>query len=112
MQPTSPHFTPINLTTNYNRDRSQLPAAQAAPTDHGPLTGDRTFSGIPFLLGEDGAENVIWLGASEVAVRLEDTHASWLIFLHAVEDKASNYLDNFADTDVDGHAQPSGSRPA
>ncbi len=103
MQPTSPHFTPINLTTSFNQDRTRLPAAQAAPTDHGPLTGHQTFGGIPFLLGDEGRENVIWLDASETSISLQEIHASWIIFLHAVEDKPTNYLDNFADTDVDGN---------
>lgn len=104
MQPVSPHFTPIDLTDIYNWDRALLPATQAPPTDHGPLTGSQVFSGIPFLLAQaDVDENVIWLDVYEAAIPLHDVYATWLIFLHAVEDRPTNYLHEFADTAVDGN---------
>ena len=104
MQPVSPHFAPIDLTDAYNWDRELLPGTQQPPTGHGPLTGSQAFSGIPFLLPQEGVrENVIWLDVYEAAIPLNDSCATWLIFLHAVEDKPTNYLFEFADTEVDGN---------
>jgi hypothetical protein len=104
MQPVSPHFTPIDLANAYNWDRELLPSTQQPPAGHGPLTGSQTFSGIPFALAQENMpENVVWLDAFEAAIPLHDTHATWLIFLHAVEDRPTNYLDGFADSDVDGN---------
>ncbi len=104
MQPVSPHFTPIDLTDAYNWDREMLPGTQQPPTGHGPLLGSQAFSGIPFQLAQEGArESVIWLDVYEAAIPLNDSRATWLIFLHAVEDKPTNYLKYFADEDVDGN---------
>ncbi len=104
MQPVSPHFTPIDLTDAYNWDREMLPGTQQPPAGHGPLTGSYSFSGIPFQLAEAGSrENLIWLDGYEAAIPLHDSRATWLIFLHAVEDKPTNYLRDFADMDMDGN---------
>ncbi len=104
MQPVSPHFTPIDLSEIYNWDRELLPSGLEAPGGHGPLRDSQSFSGIPFRLAqEDVRENVIWLDVYEAAIPLYDSHATWLIFLHAVEDKPTNYLREFADRDVDGN---------
>ncbi len=104
MQPVSPHFTPIDLTDAYNWDRELLPSTQETPAGHGPLRGSQSFSGIPFALAQEGAqENVLWLDASEAAIPLHDSRATWLIFLHAAEDKPTNYRRDFADSDVDGN---------
>ncbi|MBX3050195.1 MAG: CehA/McbA family metallohydrolase [Caldilineaceae bacterium] len=104
MQPVSPHFTPIDLADVYNWDRESLPSPATTPGGHGLLRGSQSFSGIPFELAQESAqENVIWLDASEVALPLHNNHATWLIFLHAAEDRPTNYLDDFADSDVDGN---------
>lgn len=104
MQPVSPHFTPIDLSAVYNWDRELLPSGLAPAAGHGRLRDSQSFSGIPFALAaEEARENVIWLDVYEAEIPLHDSQAAWLIFLHAVEDRSTNYLDHFADSDVDGN---------
>lgn len=103
MQPASPHFTPIDLTSVFNCDRSALPEALRAPKDMGELTGHQVYQGIPLALGGASGPGVLLVEGSAQSIELDNLHASYLVFLHAVEDRVTNYLDNFADTDVDGN---------
>lgn len=103
MQPASPHFSPIQLASVFNRDRSALPAGLRTPGDVADLTGPQVYRGIPFALGGASGPNVLLLEGTACLVELDNLHAGYLLFLHAVEDRATNYRDNFADTDVDGN---------
>lgn len=103
MQPVSPHFTPIDLTTAFNTDRSTLPPALRPPSAMGDLTDTQTYRGMPFALGGEGGSNVILLDEAAQTVELGHLQATWLLFLHAVEDRPTNYLDNFADSEMDGN---------
>jgi len=103
MQPASPHFTPIDLKSVFNRDRSTLPAELRPPKEMGDLTGAQVYRGIPFVLGAESGPNVILLDDAPLSIDLGGAQASYLLFLHAVVDRPTNYQDNFADTDVDGN---------
>jgi hypothetical protein len=59
--------------------------------------------GIPFLLGEADQPNVVFLDREPVEIEAHAVRAAYLIFLHAVEDLVTNYLDGLADFAVDGN---------
>jgi hypothetical protein len=106
--PISPYFTPITLTEVFTIDHQTLTEGLRVPKDLGELTGHQSFCGIPFTLGQPGEKNVILLEGQEVTIDL--THgasapvtATYVIFLHAVEDRITNYLDGLADFSVDGN---------
>jgi hypothetical protein len=100
--PVSPYFTPISLTDAFTADHQTLTEGLRAPRDLGDLTGQQSFAGIPFMLGQPGEKNVILLEKQEVHIAIDNT-ATYLLFLHAVEDRVTNYLDGLADFSVDGN---------
>src|SRR5215217_1827216 len=95
--PPSPHFTPLSLATVFNADRASLEGGLQPRTGHAPdwsisqAFGERSFHGIPFTLGEPDRPNVILLAAGaatgDVRIDVEPFHATYLVFLHAVEDR-------------------------
>ncbi|MEZ4726374.1 MAG: hypothetical protein R3E79_04490 [Caldilineaceae bacterium] len=106
--PVSPHFTPIPLTGAFTTDHQTLTDGLRAPRDLGELTGQQSFGGIPFVLGQPGEKNVILLDEQAVRIDLDKgttgaITATYVIFLHAVEDRVTNYLDGLADFSVDGN---------
>ena len=101
--PPSPHFTPRSLEGWFNADRGQL-AGGLAPysnraADWSPASafGPRSFHGIPFDLGQPDASNVIVLSPGDEAIRLDFSpfRATYLVFLHAVEDRDADLLKHF-----------------
>lgn len=103
--PVSPYFMPIALTGAFTVDHQTLTEGLRAPRDLGELTGHQSFCGIPFALGQPGEKNVILLDQDEVSISLASgsVTASYLIFLHAVEDRVTNYLTGLADFAIDGN---------
>lgn len=105
--PASPHFTTLALTQAYNRDHQTLSAQLRPAADVSPLVGQLTFRGIPFALGSPGESNVILLDgqadANDVVIELPETKASYLLFLHVVEDRISVYQEGLADFETDGN---------
>lgn len=93
--PPSDHFTSIDLSHAFNVDRS-VPGEDA-------YFGQSGFLGIPFSLGQPNQNNVIELDQAPVEIELEPFAATYLVFLHAVEDRVTNYLDDFADFAQDGN---------
>ncbi|MGH2562524.1 MAG: CehA/McbA family metallohydrolase [Thermomicrobiales bacterium] len=92
--PPSPHFTPLSLDHAFNADRRHLNGGLAPRTEPRPdwsaadTYGARTFKGIPFALGEPDQPNVILLaGGDDVRIDVGPLHATYLVFLHAVEDR-------------------------
>src|SRR4051812_31836871 len=99
----SPHFQPIPLTGHFNADRSTLSGGLALTSDSSSdwsaaSFGEHVFSGIPFALGAAGMPNVIVLepGSRDVRIELGGIPASYLVFLHAVEDRPISEPDGFA----------------
>lgn len=101
--PVSPYFTPIPLTEAFTIDHQTLTEGLRAPRDLGDLTGQQSFAGIPFALGQPGEKNVILLEKQTVSIELGNATATYLLFLHAVEDRVTNYLAGLADFAVDGN---------
>src|SRR5215213_12009410 len=94
--PPSPHFTPLSLAPAFNADRASLDGGLQPRTGDAPdwslsqAFGDHIFHGIPFMLGEPDRPNVILLSANAtegVRIDVEPTHSTYLVFLHAVEDR-------------------------
>ncbi|CAN5733715.1 hypothetical protein BH23CHL5_BH23CHL5_21990 [soil metagenome] len=90
----SPHFTPIDLSLVFNADRDTLdgglsPSGEFLGTSDRAF-GSQTFKGIPFELGMKSAPNVILVEPSgTVTIHTGSMSASYLVFLHAVEDRPS-----------------------
>jgi len=101
--PASDLFTPVSLDSTFNARRTELPAALRTPAYLESAFGAQSFRGMPFLLGDESALNVIHLRDQPVAVTAGDVTATYFLFLHAAEDIVTNYLDGFADTWVDGN---------
>ena len=101
--PASDHFTPISLASAYNASRSDLPATLATPAQLANTYGDVQFLGMPFDLGPENGHNVIYLHGEPVAVEMGGTVATYFVFVHAVEDTATKYLEGFADDSLDGN---------
>ncbi len=99
--PPSPHFQPISLTGHYTHKRTDLPDTFADPDAFG--YGAQSLIGMPFDLGQPDAANVLLLDQNDVVLDLGSVHAGYLIFLHAVEDRITNYADDLADFAVDGN---------
>jgi len=87
--PSSPHFTAVDLTPIFNADRESLPETMRIRIAAEWTFGSQSLRGMPFALGRPNAANVICLDQAEVAVPLGDVTASYLVFLHAVEDQRS-----------------------
>src|SRR3954469_9846095 len=100
--PPSPHFTSISLATAFNADRAQLegglaPYGGATPSwSQTEAFGDQTYHGIPFRLGQPNEKNVILLsrtaGDDGVRVDFDPIQATYLVVMHAVEDRAESEL--------------------
>ena len=95
--PPSPHFTPLSLAIVFNADRASVDGGLQPRTGNAPdwslsqAFGEQTFRGIPFTLGEPDRPNVILLSGGgttgDVRIDVDPFHATYLIFLHAVEDR-------------------------
>lgn len=94
--PPSLHFTPILLTNVFNRDRQHL-AAPLHSANNEAAFGSQTFHGIPFEFGLPHQPNVILLEDEAVSIEVADIRATYLIFLHVVENRVSDYLEDLAD---------------
>ncbi len=105
--PASSHFSPLSLTQAFTIDQQTLIGELRTPNGLGDLTGLRTFGGIPFALGAPGERNVILLDPSAtktaVVIDLAERYATYLLFLHVVEDRITNYQTGLADYAIDGN---------
>ncbi|MCZ6632441.1 MAG: CehA/McbA family metallohydrolase [bacterium] len=101
--PPSAHFTPISLDKCFNVDRTTLEGF-FNDRDKSELSyGNQSLLGIPFALGKKEASNAILLDKESVAIELDEIKATYIIFLHVVEDRKTNYLDDLADYAFDGN---------
>ena len=101
--PASAHFTPLNLATAYNIDRNALDDALRPPPDVAARFGDTSFLGIPFHLGAAHQPNVILLEKDPIVLDAGNLTATYLIFAHAVADRATVYQQGFAEGSIDGN---------
>ena len=103
--PPSPHFKTISLSAAYNFSRSRLDENLRLSERTDPGHGRQSYLGIPFHLGMDDpqAADVLLLRDKEVQVELEDCLASFVVFLHCVEDVPTPYWPGMADWAMDGN---------
>ncbi|MEM7030812.1 MAG: CehA/McbA family metallohydrolase [Chloroflexota bacterium] len=101
--PVSSHFTAVSLAASFTHDRVDLPEElQAVDLPEGTY-GNQSVLGIPFVLGQPDQTNVILLDQEQIVIDLANITATYLLFLHVVEDRTTNYQDNFADFALDGN---------
>jgi hypothetical protein len=95
------HFTPVSSKDVFNVDRRDLNGA-IKPVDEEIIPfGLAAFQGIPFELGLPDQLNVILLDKDEIIIDLGESRATYILFLHAVEDRKIEYttgLEDFAGT--------------
>lgn len=101
--PPSAHFTPLSLANAFNVDRQYLPEPLRLRNEAEVSFGLQAFQGIPFELGLPNRPNAILLDQEPVQIKSADFEATYIIFLHTVEDRITNYLDGLADFAVDGN---------
>ena len=101
--PPSDRFQALPLNGACNADRAALSDALAPPPVLADAYGAHAFRGMPFLLGSVGAANVLLVADAPVTVVTGGLTARYLVFVHYVADRPSNYLPGFADTDRDGN---------
>ena len=100
--PASDSFVPVSLESVYNCQRSGLPDSLLCEGDPYPY-GRHAFRGIPFEMGQAERANVLLLTDQPVTIELDDVKATYLLFLHVVEDRITDYAAGFADFGVDGN---------
>ena len=86
--PTSAHFTAIDLNGYFNCKRAELPKGLESAGSIDTMFDSSQFRGIPFSLGPVEANNVILLDQEPVTVELQGAGATYLVFVHVVEDGA------------------------
>ena len=101
--PPSDRFQALSLNGACNADRAALPDSLAPPPALERAFGVQAFRGMPFLLGSVGAANVLLVAGAPVTVATGGLTARYLVFVHYVADRPSDYLPGFADTDRDGN---------
>ena len=104
--PASDRFTPLSLAGAYNAYRDRLPETLAPPPGLAGAFGRQAFRGVPFDLGTAGGMNAVLVDrtrAERTTVPAGGLAAAYLVFLHHVEDRASDYLTGFADDAMDGN---------
>ncbi|MEZ4584539.1 MAG: hypothetical protein R3A10_23395, partial [Caldilineaceae bacterium] len=102
--PPSPHFAPLDLSAAWTGDRALLPHGLRTPAHDVEAGGVHSARGIPFAFGDPAASaNVILLDDTPVVLDVADVRATYILFLHAVEDRASTYQPGFADDQIDGN---------
>jgi hypothetical protein len=92
---TSPHFSSINIEKVFNAHQEQLPES-LKPSD-GDLIGSTCFRGIPFDCGTADQHNVILLDGTEISIDTAGIKASYILFVHAVENRGASLPPDLAD---------------
>jgi hypothetical protein len=101
--PPSPYFKPLSLTDVFNVDSRTLSGSLQAPANAALVHGKQSYHGIPFALGAANESNAILLDKGPVTIDVDNLQATYVLFLHVVEDRITNYLDDFADDAMDGN---------
>ena len=95
--PASPHFSAVDLSALFNADCEDLPEILRFREPAAWTNGTQTLWGMPFLLGQAQSPNVIYLDKAPVVLPVGALQASYLVFLHAVEDRLSGEMPSFTD---------------
>ena len=100
--PPSEHFTPIPLDPFFNVDRAELEEALQI-TRAAAWAGTQSFQGIPFSMGNPGRPNVLLLDQKAISIEVDGIQASYVLFLHAAENRITNYSEELANFAADGN---------
>src|SRR5690242_12196072 len=84
---TSPHFSTVALNGAVNARRTDLPERLRTPGAFVESSGQQVIRGIPFLFAEADSANVVLLDQEAVSIDLGGAHATYVLFVHAVEDE-------------------------
>lgn len=101
--PPSAHFTPIALDRYFNVNHTDLDGFFGDADQMADFFGNQSLLGIPFELGEADENNAILLDKDAVEISLGGVTATYVLMVHVVEDRVTNYLDGFADYAKDGN---------
>jgi len=101
--PASDHFAPVPLDTYFNQRRTALPDALRPGPEAEELLAAPALRGIPFVFGAPEQPNVLLLDDDAVAIELNEARATYLLFVHCVADRVTNYQENLADFAADGN---------
>lgn len=101
--PASPHFTPVRLDRALNASRVDLPERLRTPSVYARCLGSQTIRGMPFAFGDADGANVVLLDGDPVAIDLGGARATYVLFVHAVEDEPTDYPGNVAVGEYDGN---------
>lgn len=94
---------PISLVNLFTTNRSDLADGLRPLADASLAVGEQTFRGMPFACGASDRPNVLLLNDKPIEIVLDGLRATYLLFVHVVEDRTTNYLDYFADEEIDGN---------
>jgi len=101
--PPNPHFSTVPLEASFNVQRSELPERLRMPADSADRYEQQTIRGIPFLFGGAHAPNVVLLEDDAVSIDLSGATATYVLFVHAVEDARDLGRLTFAEDEADGY---------
>jgi len=97
--PPSSHFSTIGLDDVFNATQDNLTRTLQPHAETADLFGSHSFQGMPFECGSKSQNNVLYLKDKEVRIDVDNITATYLIFLHVVEDKSTSInnkdLDDF-----------------
>jgi len=101
--PPSPHFTAVSLEGAFNVRRRDLPERLRTPARFAEAHAEQTIRGIPFSFGGAEGANVVLLDDEAVTIDMGGARATYVIFIHAVEDATgSSALRSFGE-EADGY---------
>lgn len=100
--PASSRFAPISLQDAFNARRADLPEGLRPPARFADADGLQTVRGMPFLFGAADGADVVLLRGEDVVVELGGACATYVLFVHVVEDRVTTYEDGLADGLVTG----------
>ncbi len=105
--PPSDWFTSVDLSNQFNihrQDLTGLARAVERTRPGGPtLYGPHSVRGIEFEFGEEAGSNAVHLTERPVVIPLHGATATYVLFVHAVEDRVTNYDPDIAAHAVDGN---------
>ena len=96
--PSSGYFRAVSLEGSFNREWGTLGGSLEASGEEQRSVFDRlAFRGIPFSLGGPGQDNVILLDEEAVSIELGGVEATYILFLHVVEDRPAELAAGLTD---------------
>jgi hypothetical protein len=93
---------PVSLDDVFNARRVDLPEGLRAPARFVDACGSQTIRGMPFAFGGREGPDVVLLEGDEVSIELGGVRATYVLFVHVVENVVTKYLDGVADDRVTG----------